>query len=145
MKFVSSLGRDKAVVVVKQLWVILEATAESICTGVNRGVTLELIWVVWAGGRSCQGSCYHWRADFSFQWPELRDKVERKNVRQRPVSTSRWAINFGTWGPAGDNFSPLKSFKDMVLLIVCLGLPFCSSHPLPLGLKTTFSNRANHV
>lgn len=34
--------------------------------------------MVWASGRSCQGSCYHLRGGFEFHWPEIRGKLKEE-------------------------------------------------------------------
>ena len=68
------------------------------------------VWVVWASGRCCQGRCHHLGV-VMFHLSELRGKLGKKSlgksVRQRLVSTSRWAVRARSWGLAGDK-STLK-------------------------------------
>lgn len=38
----------------------------------------QMIWVVWAGGMSCQGSHHHLSLVVGFRLPEVRGKPERR-------------------------------------------------------------------
>ena len=67
---------------------------------------------VWSGQRSCQDSRHHLRGGVQDHSPEIKvswkeelgvgGKGVGEDVRQRLVSTNRWAVKVRSWGLAGD-------------------------------------------